>query len=159
MTMSTQAAHSGMKTRTETVRLLCKSIVTRLENQKAISFPVRLRQVIHEEVFGLISPFIFTEEDLRQKALAKMGAQVETLQGSNFTESEQYQAARAVVRRSFGDDELNGLYFQKPVKTVALSVVNYLMRSSHIEDVYETDEDLERLIVDVIRKFDESALH
>lgn len=159
MTTSAQSANQGIRTRTETVRLLCKSIITRLENQKAITFPVRLRQIVQEEVFGLISPFIFTEEDLRQKALAKMGAQVEALEGSKFTESDQYQAARAVVRRSFGDDELNGLYFQKPVKVIAGTVVSYLMRSSHIEDVYESDEDLERQIVDVIKRFDESALH
>lgn len=159
MNMSTQSAHKGIRTRTETVRLLCKSIITRLENLKAISFPVRLRQVIQEEVFGLVSPFIFTEEDLRQKALAKIGAQAEALEGAKFTETDQYLAAKAVVRRSFGDDELNGLFFQKPIKVIASSIVEYLMRSSHIEDVFESDEDLERQIIDVIKKFNEADLH
>jgi hypothetical protein len=63
-----------MATQKETVRLLCKSILTRLENNKAISFPPRLRQVVQDEVFGLVKPFILTEEDLRERTLAKMGA-------------------------------------------------------------------------------------
>lgn len=148
-----------MGTTRETVRLLCKSIITRLENQKAISFPARLRQIVQDEVFGLVGPFIFTEEDLRIKALAKMGAKAEVLQDSSFTESEQYQAAKAVVRQGFGDDELNGFYFQKPIKNIAGIITEYMMRSSHIDDVYETDEDLEKIIVDVVKTFNPANLH
>lgn len=148
-----------MSTQRETLRLLCKSIITRLENRKSISFPSRLRQIVQDEVFGLISPTVLTEEDLRDKTLARMGAKAELLQDSAFTESEQYRAARAVVRSSFGMDELNGFYFQKPPKSVANTIVQYLMRSSHIDDVYETDEDLEQQIVEVIKNFNPTELH
>ena len=34
-----------------------------------------------------------------------------------------------------------------------------MMRSSHIDDVYESDDELEHQIVDVIKKFDPAALH
>src|SRR5689334_16366504 len=129
-----------MGTQRDTLRLLCKSIVTRLENRKSISLPSRLRQVVQDEVFALIGGFIFTEEDLREKTLAKMGAKAELLQDSAFTESDQYRAAKAVIRGTFGTDEMNGFYFQKSPKVVAQSIVQYLMRSSHIDDVYETDE-------------------
>jgi hypothetical protein len=159
MTVSTQPVRRGSPTQRETIRLLCKSIVNRLENQKSITFPPRLRQVVQDELFGLIGPSILTEEDLRNRALERMGARAEALEGSEFAESDQYKAAKAVVRRSFGDDELNGLFFQKPVKVVAFAIVEYLMRSSHIEDVYETDEDMERQIVEIIKKFDPTALH
>src|SRR3954471_5223953 len=138
------AAHS---TQRETVKLLCKSIINRLENQKSIAFPPRLRQIVQDEVFGLIGPYILTEEDLRDRALAKMGAKAEVLQDSQFAESDQYKAAKAIVRSTFGDDELNGFYFQKPLKTVARTIAEYFMRSSHIDDVYESDEELERQIV------------
>lgn len=148
-----------MATRKETVRLLCKSIITRLENNKAISFPPRLRQIVQDEVFSLIGPYILTEEDLRERTLAKMGAKAELLQDSKFTDSDQFKAAKAVVRGTFGDDELNGFYFQKSLKTVAGTIVEYLMRSSHIDDVYETDEDLERQIVEVVQKFNPADLH
>lgn len=148
-----------MATQKETLRLLCKSIITRLENHKSISFPPRLRQVVQDEVFGLIVPFVLTDEDLKERTLAKMGAKAEMLQETSFTESEQYRAAKAVVRNSFGMDELNGFYFQKPPKVVAGTIVQYLMRSSHIDDVYETDEDLEHQIVEVVQKFNPAELH
>ncbi len=148
-----------MATTKDTVRLLCKSIITRLENDKSISFPPRLRQIVQDEVFGLIGPYILSEEDIREKTMAKMGAKSEQLQDSKFTESEQYKAAKAVVKSGVGDDELNGFYFQKPVKLVAQTIAQYMMRSSHIDDVYETDEDLEQQIVETIKKFNPADLH
>jgi len=148
-----------MYTTRETVRLLCKSIITRLENKKSIEFPTRLRQIVQDEVFGLIGPFILTEQDLRERALAKIGARAELLQDAAFTENEQFKAAKAVVRATFGDDVLRGLYFQKPLKTIADTIAAYFMRSSHIDDVYETDDALERQIVEVVQKFDPSQLH
>ncbi len=148
-----------MGTQRETVRLLCKSIITRLENQKSISFAPRLRQIVQDEVFGLIGSMVLTEEDLRERALAKVGAKVDALRDSQFAESDQYKAAKAVVRSTFGDDELNGMFFQKPLKFIANEIAQYFMRSSHIDDVFETDEDLERNIVEFIKKFNPGELH
>lgn len=148
-----------MTTQRETVRLLCKSIITRLENRKSIEFPPRLRQIIQDEVFGLVGPYIMTDEDLRTKALAKIGAKAELLQDSQFTDSDQYRTAKAMVRQTFGDDELNGFYFQKPVKFIAETLAKYFMRSSHIDDVYESDEDLERQIVEIVKMFKAEDAH
>jgi hypothetical protein len=148
-----------MATEKESLRLLCKSIITRLENHKSISFPSRLRQIVQDEVYGLIGPLVLTDEDLREKTLAKVGAKSEMLQDSKFTDSEQYRAAKAVVRNQHGTDELNGFYFQKSPKVVAGTIVEYLMRSSHIDDVYETDEDLEQQIVEIVKKFKLSEVH
>ncbi|MFZ9594773.1 MAG: hypothetical protein ACO3A2_01710 [Bdellovibrionia bacterium] len=148
-----------MATERESLRLLCKSIISRLENHKAISFPPRLRQIVQDEVLGLIGPYILTDEDLRERTLAKVGAKAEMLQDSQFTDSDQYRAAKAVVRNSFGSDELNGFYFQKSPKIVAETIVQYLMRSSHIDDVFETDEDLEQQIVEVVKRFNLAELH
>lgn len=148
-----------MSTERETVKLLCKSIVTRLENTKAIAFPARLRQVVSDEVFGLVGPYILTDEDIRDRALAKMNVRTEVLQDSTFTQSEAYRAAKSVVRGTLGDDELNGFYFQRPVKNVAQSIAQYLMRSSHIDDVFESDEDLEKFIVDTVRHFNPANVH
>jgi hypothetical protein len=138
---------------------LCKSILNRLENKKSISFPPRLRQIVQDEIFGLVGPYILTEEDLRERAIARMGAKTELLQDTAFSESDQFKAAKAVIRQTFGDDELNGFFFQKPLKTVAKTIAEYCMRSSHIDDVYETDEDLEMMIIDVVHKFNPAELH
>lgn len=148
-----------MATQRETLRLLCRSIITRLENRKAIAFPPRLRDIVQDEVFGLIGPYVMTEQDLREKALAKMGAKADALQDTQAAESDQFKAAKAVVRAGFGDDELNGFFFIKPLKMVADTIVKYLMRSSHIDEVYETDEDLEKQIVEIVQKFNPAELH
>ena len=148
-----------MATQRETVRLLCKSIITRLENRKAVSFPPRLRQIVQDEIFGLVGPYILTEQDLRERTVAKIGASAEALADTKFTDSEQYKAAKAVIRGTFGDDEMNGFYFQKSLKIVAKTITDYLMRSSHIDDVYETDDDLEQQIVETIKTFDPNNLH
>jgi hypothetical protein len=148
-----------MATERETLKLLCKTVITRMENQKAISFPPRLRQIVQDEVFGLIGPFILTDQDIRERALAKVGASAEMLQDSAFTESDQYRTAKSVVKNNVGTEELNGFYFQKSPKFVANTIVQYLMRSSHIDDVYESDEDLEHKIVDMFKKFNASEIH
>jgi hypothetical protein len=146
-------------TKKDSVRLLVKSIVTRLENNKSIAFPVRLRQIIQDEIQGLVGPYILTEEDLRERTHARMGSKADILAETNFAESDQYKAAKAVVRGTFGDDELNGFYFQKSLKTVARTIAEYFMRVSHIDDVYETDEELERQIVETVQKFNLNDQH
>jgi hypothetical protein len=148
-----------MATNRDTVRLLCKSIINRLENRKAITFPARLRQIVQDELFELVGPYIVSEQEVRERALARMGAKAEQLQETSFTESEQYKAAKALVKASLGDDILNGFYFQRPLKSLAESIVAYLMRSSHIEDVFESDEELERQLVEIVQKFDPAQLH
>jgi hypothetical protein len=137
----------------QTVGLLCKSIINKLENNKAIVFGPRLRQVIQDEIANLIGPFILTDQDLRDRTLAMLGSQAETLEGSEITESAQYKTARAIVRKNFGDDELNGFYFQKNLKIIAETISKYLMSSSHIDDVFETDEVLEKIIVETVKRF------
>lgn len=148
-----------MPSKKENVRLLCKSIVTRLENQKSIAFPPRLRQIVAEEVFGLISPYVFTDEDIREKALLKMGASKDMINDGGFTESEAFKTAKKMVRDSLGDDELNGFYFIKPLKTIAGMLAGFFMRSASIDEVYESDEDLEKMIVDIVKKFNPSDAH
>ncbi len=148
-----------MSTQRDTVRLLCKSIVTRLENQKAIAFPPRLRQIVADEVFGLVGPYILTDEDIRDRALAKMNLRAEMLQEPQFADSDAFKTAKSVVRATLGDDELNGFYFQRPLKNVAETIAHYLMRSSHIDDVYESDEDIEKQIVDTVRHFKAANAH
>jgi hypothetical protein len=150
---------SMAQTNRETVRNLCKSVITRLEGQKAIQFPPRLRQVVADEVYGLIGPFILTEEDLRTRTLAMIGAKTDALSESDVTESAQFKTAKSIVRKNFGDDELNGFYFQKTLKAIAQNISEYVMRSSHIDDVFETDEDLEKLVIEVVKSYRPDHAH
>lgn len=133
--------------------------MVRLENDRSIALPARLRQVVQDEVFSLVGPYIVSDQDVRERALLKMGSNAQSLSDTAFTESEQYKAAKAIVRATLGDDELNGFFFQKPLREIARTIREYLMRSSHIDEVYETDEDLELAVVNIVRKFNPAELH
>ena len=148
-----------MYTQRETVRILCKSILNRLENQKSITFAPRLRQVIQDELYQLVGSQILTDEDVKERAIAKIGASAEALQDAGFSESDQFKTAKTMIKQSIGDDALNGFYFQKPLRSLADQMVAYFMRSSHIDDVFETDEVLERAIVEIVQKFDLKQVH
>lgn len=147
-----------MSTKRETVRLLCKSIINRLENRKSIEFAPRLRELLLDDYLKIVSPHIMTDQDVHEKALAKMGAKSEALQETQFAESDQYRTAQKMVKESFGDDVLNGFYFIKPVRHVATVTREFLLRSSHIDDVFETDEDLEKAVIEIIQKFNPAEL-
>lgn len=148
-----------MMTNQETLRSLCKTVISRLENDKVIAFPARLRQVLAEELQTLIRPLVLTEEDLRTKALDRIGARSESLSETGIAETDQFRAARAVIKSQVGDNEVNGFYFQRPIIEVAQSICGFLMRSSLVDDVFETDEDIERKLVDLFKKFNPRDMH
>lgn len=143
----------------DTLKLLCKSIVTKLENHKAITFAPRLRQIVADEVYHLIGPYVMTDQEIREKAMAKMGSSKDALDESSFTETEAFKAAKRMIHEQVGQHQLAGFYFQKPVREVVLMVVSYLMRSASIDEVYETDEDLEKMILEWVKQFKPENVH
>jgi hypothetical protein len=140
-------------TNTESVKNLAKSILTRLENQKSILINPVVRDQLRNEIYALLQPAIVTEQDLHEQTLARIGATADQLQDTQITESAQYRAAKSIVRKTMGDDQLNGFYFQKNLKQIAIDVRKYLMSADHVEEVFETDDDLEQMVVDVIKRF------
>ena len=143
----------------ETVKLLCKSIITRLENLKIIEFDAGQRQVVLDELFSMIGPHVVSEEDLRIRTIEKMGGKAEELQYAGVTESSQFRTARGMLRKEIGENELNGLYFQQTLKELATQVARHLMASKQIDEVYESDQEIERRVVDIIHKFNPANLH
>lgn len=143
----------------DTVKLLCKSIVNRLENGNAIELEAENRSQVESELVKIVGPHILTEQDLRERTLESLGARADDLVDSSFTETEQFRTARRVVRSQFGDDELNGLYFQRNIKTIAELAVKFFMDSPHIDEVFHSDDDLVKAIVQIVRKFRPAELH
>lgn len=143
----------------DTVKALCKTLVTRLENQKIILFAPRLRNQIQDEVYKMLAPSILTDQDLRERTVSKLQASAEQLSDTGFTESEQYKTARGMVKHSFGDLEINGLYYQRTLKDLAGLITHYVMQSHLVDDVFESDEAIERAVVEMMRKFDPANLH
>lgn len=148
-----------MSTTRETVKHLCKSILNRLENQKAILFEATARQNLEEELLDRVGPSILTEQDLRERTLEMLGMSRDTLLDSDIGENEQYRTAKRMVRKSFGDDELRGLYYQESLKKISEKITGFLMDSDLVEDVFESDDELEKRIIETIRRFNPENLH
>lgn len=146
-------------TNRESVRSLARLILSRLENLKAIAYAPQARESLRDKLLAIMGQSILTEQDLHEKTLETIGAKADDLNESQHTESAQYRTAKSIVRKSFGDDQLNGFYFQKPMRNIAKDICRFLMETSEIEDVFETDDQLEQLIVGVIKQFDEGKMH
>jgi len=146
-------------TRKDTVKSLCKQVITRLENQKQIEFSPRLRQEVWESLYMRLHGAILSDEDLREKVIEKLHIKAEALVESEMTESDQFKSALKMTKQKLGENELNGLYFQKPIRDIAQEIAGFLMSCSHIDDVFETDDVLIKGVVEMIQKFNPSELH
>ena len=153
------AAMPMLKTTRDTVRQLFQVILSRLSTKGAIQVEAEKRDDAVDALVQEVGSFILTEEDLRDKALESIGKLDQGIDEFDAAQGEQYRAARAVIRKQFGDDVLNGLYFQEPLKSIGESVITYLLNSDHIEEVYDSDDMLLKKIVDIVRKFRPENLH
>ena len=142
-----------MSTTRETVHNLCQSIMTRLENKGAIEFDVSRRKEVYDAVNALLSPYIVSDQDIRERALETLGEHRDALSDFEFVESERFRTAKRLVRKQLGDDELHGLFFQETVKNIAARLREFLLSDALIDEVFEDDQVLDQLIVDAIKEF------
>lgn len=82
----------------ETVKALCKLMITRLENDKHIVFPPRIRQEVWEDLYAILKTQILSDEDFKEKVIAKLHGNAEALSDSATTESDQFKSAMKVVK-------------------------------------------------------------
>ena len=148
-----------MFTKKDHIKVLAKNIVSRLEQDESIALNPRTRQMVYQDLYTKLSPYIITDEEMREKILAQLGQKAEALEGSEATESEQYKASKAVMMKKLGENAVHGLYYQIPIKNVATLVVQFMMSHNQVEEVYLSDDDLEKSIVDFFKKFNPEQLH
>lgn len=142
-----------MQTNHDSLKNLVKFTVAKLENERRIEVNPVKRHELCDSLAGKLKQAILTEEDLHRRSLEKLGEPMDSVAAADFTENERYKAARAVVRKTFGDDVLNGFFFQTPLKTVASGLASDLFKNPIVEEVYDSDQDLEHRIVELIKGF------
>jgi len=146
-------------TKKEHVKILAKNVVSRLEQDQAIVLNPRDRQVIYDDLFTALAPQILTDDEVRVQILAQLGLKADTLVESGANESDQYKAARNVIMSKVGENAVMGLYYQKSIKSIALQIAQFLMNHKAVEDVFPSDEELEKTIVDFLKRFNPEQLH
>jgi hypothetical protein len=127
--------------------------MNRLENSGAIQFDPEKRGDVHQMILEHINPFILTEEDLREQTFESIGARSHMLSELDASEEDRYRAARSVLKAKFGENELHGFYFQKPLKDLGNEIAKILMTSELIDEVFFDDEQLVKSFLDIVRRF------
>jgi hypothetical protein len=148
-----------MFTKKEHVKILAKNVVSRLEQDEAILLNPRARQHVYQDLFLKLEPMILTDEEIREKVIHQLGSNSEALTESGSAESDQFKAAKSAILNKYGENAVMGLYYQHPVKTVAQKIGEFLMNHHQVEDVFPSDEELEKSIVDFLKKFNPDQLH
>ena len=150
---------SGRGTNFETIKLLAQSVIRRLESQKMIAILREQRNELCDDLAGFLAPHILTQEDMEKNVMDSIGEKNEMLDELRLSGGEAYRTLKQSWLTKYGENEVDGLYFQEPVKYTADRVINYLMKSKFIDEVFADDLVLERTIVGTIAGFRRSKLH
>jgi hypothetical protein len=98
-------------------------------------------------------------EDMEKNVLGSIGEKNEMLDELRLSGGEAYRTLKQSWLSRYGENEVDGLYFQEPVKYTADRVIKYLMKSKYVDEVFAEDLVLERTIVATIAGFLRSKLH
>lgn len=148
-----------MFTKKEHIRILAKNVVSRLEQDEAILLNVRARQHVYQDLFLKLEPMILTDEEIRERVLVQIGQESAAFDDSGVTESDQFKSAKAMLMKKLGENAVQGLYYQHPVRTVAIRIAEFMMNHHQVEDVFPSDEELEKTIVEFLKRFNPGQLH
>jgi hypothetical protein len=150
---------AGRGTNFETIKLLAQSVVRRLESQKMIAIIREQRSELAEDLAKFLSPHILTQEDMEKNVMDNIGEKNEMLDELRLSGGEAYRTLKQTWLSRYGENEVDGLYFQEPVKYTADRVIAYLMKSKFVDEVFADDQVLERTIVGTIAGFRRAKLH
>lgn len=150
---------AGRGTNFETIRLLAQSVVRRLESQKMIAIMREQRNELTEEMAKFLAPHILTQEDMEKNVMESIGEKNEMLDELRLSGGEAYRTLKQSWLSRYGENEVDGLYFQEPVKYTADRLIAYLLKADFVEEVFADDTSLERTIVATIAGFRRAKLH
>lgn len=148
--MNTTTSHS--------LKLLSKSILNRLENQKFIEFAPANRSKIQDALVHRLSPLVLSDEAISQQVRTQIQDRVGSLEDQNISETSAFQSQRKTLVQQYSDNKCAGFYLMKPLRDICSNVREFLFDNSLIEDVFESDEIIQKAVLDVFQNFDESKI-
>lgn len=143
----------------ETIKLLAQSVVRRLESQKMIAIIREQRNELCDEMAQFLSSHVMTQEDMEKNVLGSIGEKNEMLDELRLSGGEAYRTLKQSWLSKYGENEVDGLYFQEPVKYTADRLIKFLLKSKYVDEVFAEDLVLERTIVGTIAGFRRAKLH
>ncbi|NUM88870.1 MAG: DUF507 family protein [Bdellovibrionales bacterium] len=147
------------RTNFESIKLLCQSVARRLEQAGMIAIDREKRGDLVDSFAQAMSKHILTQEDMETTVLSSIGEKNEELDDLRLSGGEAYRTLKQSWMSKYGENEVDGLYFQEPIKYIAARMIGWLMKSPFVEEVFEEDAVLEKAIVQTIGSFRRSKLH
>lgn len=145
-------------TNKHSLKNLAKSIINKLENNKYIVFNPTERAELQEDFCKKLSQFILTEEDITNQVRTQVAAKSDEILSQNINESEAFQSQKRALKQRMGENQLHGFYFQDNLRGVSHRIRKFLFDSPLIEDIFESDEAIQKLVLDTLMNFDESKI-
>jgi hypothetical protein len=143
----------------ETIKLLAQSVIRRLESQKMIAIIREQRNELAEDLAKFLSSYVLTQEDMENNVMGSIGEKNEMLDELRLSGGEAYRTLKQSWLSKYGENEVDGLYFQEPVKYTADRLIQYFLKSKFVDEVFADDATLEKTIVGTIAGFRRSKLH
>jgi hypothetical protein len=164
--METTRGTQGMNMKTgtrstnlETIKLLAQSVIRKLEGQRMIAIVREQRSELSDDMAKFLSSHILTQEDMEKVVLESIGEKNEELDDLRLSGGEAYRTLKQSWLSKYGENEVDGLYFQEPVKYTAERIIKFLLKCDLVEEVFADDLVLERTIVATIAGFRRAKLH
>ncbi|MGE4233693.1 MAG: DUF507 family protein [Bacteriovoracia bacterium] len=145
-------------TNNHSLKTLAKSILTKLENQQIITNDPKKRTELYDEFQKELSRWMLTDEDLTQMVRSQVTENSDKLSEQNLSETEAFQSQKRALRQKFEENAVQGFYLKTSLRDVCKGINKFLLSNPLIEDVFETDEVIERFLLETIQKFDESKM-
>lgn len=142
----------------QSLKVLAKAIISKLENRKIIEFNPMKRNDLVEVYFKHLQRDVLTEEDLSEQTRKDVIARLGEVSDANLTESDAYRSQKKALKSKYEDNAVSGFYLKSPLRTVVQGSLKFLFDQPLIEDVFESDEVIQKLVMDAITTFDESKI-
>ena len=145
-------------TNEHSLRTLCNVLLTRLEKGNYILFNPRDRNQVREELYETMKGVMLTEDDLIEIARDAISGKAQDIADQNITETDAFKMKKKDIKADFSDNQVAGFYLTGSLREVAGKVGPFLFSCKYIEDVFESDEAIQRMVQESILNFDESKI-
>lgn len=148
---TTATSHNSLKT-------MSKTLISKMENKKFIVFNPSHRNKVQDQLYSILTKHIWTEEDVNNQVREQVASHSEAIGEQNLTESAAFQSQKKALKSRIGENELRGFYYKSTVRATVIAVRKFLFDCGQIEDVFESDENIDKLVMDTFQTFDETKI-
>ena len=143
-----------MRTDFETLKSLASYTINNLKEKGFIEFEIDHRESLIESMATEFGVSFATDENIVEDAIEdvedKMG--VDNVP-EDIIDSEIFNHARKEIIKSYNGESIGGLYLVESLHDVAIRMVNYLIESEYIIDIYGEDENISEFLIKKIHFF------